>query len=232
MQPRIVALLIVVLPFLTVNLSYLISAYAGQVPWCVPYFEGCTSISRAARKSDAIFLFRALMIVYAVLLMYYWYLMKRWLDMLDHRFAVTSLVISLLGMTGAGFLILYVDFLGTSGDMYRFLRRYGVIFYFTFTPLAHLVTLNHLYRLRKSIPTVAVPLNALRYQLFIVVLILLLGLVNLVMVYTGSKTFETESIVEWNYSLLIALLFGGSIYMWKDLKSELSLVNNRSEGEV
>ncbi|MCW9013896.1 MAG: hypothetical protein OQL06_08940 [Gammaproteobacteria bacterium] len=221
MQPRTIAILIVVLPLFTVNAVYLISAYAGQVPWCIPYIEGCTSISRAARKSDAIFLFRGLMIVYAVLLIYYWRLVQLWLNELDHRFTLTALIIFIIGMTGAVFLILYVDFLGSTGAMYRFLRRYGVIVYFSFTPLAHMIMLNHLYNLKRLKPDIAISFSVLYYQLSIFMLILILGLTNVVMVYVGSKTFESESIVEWNYSLLLALLFSGSIFMWKDLRLHL-----------
>jgi len=221
MQPRTLALLTVILPLITVNAAYLISAFAGKVPWCIPYLEGCTSISQAARMSDAIFLFRALMIFYAVLLIFYWRLVQLWLNDLDHHFTLTALIIALLGISGAGFLILYVDYLGTTGVMYRFMRRYGVILYFSFTPLAHMITLNHLFKLKKIHHDLPVSLSILRYQLSIVGLILLLGVISVIMRYTGSKTFESESIIEWNYALLIALLFAGSINMWKGVRLQL-----------
>jgi len=222
MQPRTLALFTVILPLITVNAAYLISAFAGKVPWCIPYLEGCTSISRAARMSDSIFLFRALMIFYAVLLIFYWRLVQLWLNDLDQQFTLTALIIALLGISGAGFLILYVDYLGTSGVMYRFMRRYGVIFYFSLTPLAHMIMLNHLFKLKKIHLDLPVSLSVLRYQLSIVGLILLLGIISVIMRYTGVKTFESESIIEWNYALLLALLFAGSIVMWKDLRLRLT----------
>ena len=222
MQPRTLVILIVVLPLITVNASYLISAFSGKVAWCIPYLEGCASISQAARKSDAIFLFRALMMVYAVLLMFYWRLMQLWLNQLDERFTLTALIIFLLGISGAAFLILYVDYLGTTGIMYRFMRRFGVIFYFSFTPLAHMIMLNHLYKLKKLQVDFPVTLGVLRYQLSIVSLILSLGIISVIMRHTGTKTFESESMIEWNYALLLALLFAGSITMWKDLKLQLA----------
>jgi len=223
MQPRTLALLTVILPLITVNAAYLISAFADKVPWCIPYLEGCTSISRAARMSDAIFLFRAIMIFYAVLLIFYWRLVQLWLNELDQHFSPTALLIALLGISGAGFLILYVDYLGTEGVMYRFMRRYGVIFYFSFTPLAHMITLNHLFKLKRIHHDLPVSLGVLRYQRWVVGLILLLGVISVIMGYTGLKTFESESIIEWNYSLLLALLFAGSIHMWKDLRLRLTI---------
>ena len=226
MQPRSIVILIIVLPLFTVNAAYLISAFSGKVAWCIPYISGCTSISQAARLSDAIFLFRAGMIVYAVLLIFYWRLKQQWLNMIDQRFTFIALIIFLLGASGAAFLILYVDYLGTTGVMYRFMRRFGVIFYFSFTPLAHTLMLNHLYKLKKLNPDFPISLGVLRYQLSIVSLMIILGLVSVIMRHTGTKTFESESLIEWNYALLLTLIFAGSFYMWKDLKLQLTMNNS------
>ncbi len=228
MQPRTLAVIITFLPLIAVNVSYLMSFNVGLVPGCIPYIEGCTSISRAARQGDAIFLFRASMIVHAVLLMWYWRFTQCWLNQLRSNGAVSPGQRSIqamyyLGVVGAFFLILYADFLGTSGDFYRFMRRYGVIFYFTFTPLAQMIMVNQLFKLRKVSPNADIKLGALRYQLTILVLILLLGLISVSLRYIYGPNFERENIVEWNYSLLLTASFAGSIVMWKNLKWNLCI---------
>ena len=221
MQARTLALLITLLPLVSANIAYLISASAGYVPWCIPYTEGCTTISRAARHGYALFLFRALMMLYAVLLIYYWWIVKHWLDILDNRSTVISRVIYWLGIIGALFLILYIDFLGSSGPVYQFMRRYGVIFYFSFTPLAHMLMINHLTKLKIKNTDVPVTTRIIHYQTAIVSLILILGISSVVMSYAGIKTYESENIIEWNYSLLLTLFFASSFFMWKDLRLKL-----------
>ena len=228
MQPRTLALFVTILPLFAVNLSYLISANAELVPRCIPYIEGCTSISRAARQGEAIFLFRACMIVNAVLLMWYWRYAQCWLSTLRTHGGVNQGVratqfMFYLGVVGAFFLILYADYLGTSGDFYRFMRRYGVIFYFTFTPLAQMIMVNQLYKIRKLAPHAEIRLGVLRYQLVILVIILLMGLISLFLSYTQGPSFERENIIEWNYALFSTAFFGGSVVMWKNLKVTLSI---------
>ena len=226
MQPRTLAVFITFLPLFVVNVSYVISVNAELVPSCIPYIEGCTSISRAARSGDAIFLFRAAMIVQAVLLMWYWRFAQCWLNQLRSRASVDGgkspvMAMFYLGVVGAFFLILYADYLGTSGDFYRFMRRYGVIFYFTFTPLAQMIMLNQLFKLRRSAPDLDIKLGALHYQLAILLLILLMGLTSLILGLIYGSSFERENIVEWNYALLLTASFGGSIVLWKNLRWKL-----------
>ena len=221
MQPRTIALLVTLLPLFSANTAYLISASANHVPWCIPYIDGCTTISRAARHGDALFLFRGLMMFYAILLICYWWLVKLWLNKLDNHTTRIALTICWLGIIGALFLIIYINFLGSTGSIYRFMRRYGVIFYFSLTPLAHMLMINHIKKLKIKKPEIAVTTRILYYQTSVVTLILILGLISVVMSYAGVKTYESENIIEWNYSLLLSLFFASSFYMWKDLRLKL-----------
>ena len=225
MQPRIIAALITLIPLISANTAYLISVSANHVPWCIPYIEGCTSISRAARHGDALFLFRGLMMFYAVLLIYYWWLVKIWLNKLDNQTTKIAHVICWTGIIGALFLIIYLDYLGSSGAVYRFMRLHGVIVYFSFTPLAHLLMLNHIKKLKMRNPDIPVTTNIIRYQTTIIILIVILGLTNVTMTYAGIKTDESENIIEWNFSLLLSLFFASSFYMWRNLKLKLIIEN-------
>ena len=215
MQPRTVAIIVTILPLLAVNGAYLFSAAAGNVPWCVPYLEGCTSISRAGRHGDAVFLFRATMIPHAIFLIWFWLFARDWLGLLNGGSTRPARIMCWLGVIGALFLILYVDFLGSSGTVYRFMRRYGVIFYFTFTPLAQMILLNQLYKLKSLRPELSIDRRALGFQLALLVLILLIGIVDLVMGYSEIKTDASGNIVEWNFALLTTLYFAGTALMWK-----------------
>lgn len=218
MQPRTLALIITVLPFLTSNAVYLLSAYEGFVPWCIPYIDGCTTISQAARSGNSIFLYRATMIAYGVLLIWFWIYARHWLNLLYGKTVKSARIILWLGVVGAIFLIVYIDFLGTTGEVNRFMRRYGIMIFFTFTPLAQLLLLKQHYNILASMPACAIKPGILNFQLIILLLMLIIGTTSTILDATGNKTYVTENIVEWNFSLLLNMYFLAMIFLWKDYR--------------
>ena len=221
MQPRLLALIITFLPLIVTNLVFVISAFEGNVPWCFPYIDGCTTISAAGRSGSSIFVFRAVMIAYAVLLIWVWVYIKQWLDMLNGRPTNAARIIMWLGIIGALFLMVYIDFLGTEGEINRFMRRFGIIIYFAFTPFAQLLLLNQHYRFVNE-PGKAVPqslaMPVLRAQLALLFVILIMAITSVVLDAAGLKTDKIENIVEWNISFLMTMYFAVMAYIWKDFK--------------
>ncbi len=222
MQPRTLAILVTLLPLLAANGTFLLSAYEGLIPWCMSYIDGCTTISRAARSGDSIFLFRATMITYSVLLILFWIYSRHWLNLLYGHSTKIANTILWLGLAGTVSLIIYIDFLGTTGEVNRFMRRYGVMIYFTLTPLAQLLMLDQHYKILRKTPKASINTKALKYQLFILILMLIIGAFNILISVTGNKTYETENIVEWNFSLLLNLYFACMFFIWEDYRIAFS----------
>lgn len=223
MQPRTLAILITILPLLASNAVYLLSAIEGFVPWCIPYIDGCTTISKAARSGNSIFIYRASMITYSVLLIWFWIYAQQWLNLLYGYKTKTASAILWLGIIGALFLIVYIDFLGTTGEVNRFMRRHGILIFFTFTPLAQLLLLNQHYKILQSIPkSIIINPKALHAQLVVLLLMLIIGYFSVMQDISQNKTYESENIVEWNFSLLLDLYFLIMIFIWKDYKYSLS----------
>lgn len=222
MQPRTLAIIITILPLLVSNAVYLLSAYEQHIPWCVPYLEGCTTISRAARSGNSIYLFRPTMIAYSLLLIWFWITTQHWLHQLYGHTTKTARAITWLGITGAVFLIVYIDYLGTTGEINRFMRRYGIMIFFTFTPLAQLLFLKQHYNIlplmTKNNP---ISLNVCRYQLIVLVLMLIIGITSIILDVTQIKTDISENIVEWNFSLLLNMYFLGMFFLWKNYRRQL-----------
>lgn len=216
MQPGKLVLLIIILPLLASNTVFLLSAYEGFIPWCIPYIDGCTTISQAARSGNSIFIFRATMIIYAVLLIWFWIYVQQWLNLLYDRTTKVARIITWLGISGAIFLIIYIDFLGTTGEVNRFMRRYGIMIFFTFTPLAQLLLLKQHYNIFRSLPGVVGRYRVLQSQFVVLFLMLLIGFISIVLDVLQIKTTESENIVEWNFSLLLNLYFIGMFFIWKD----------------
>jgi hypothetical protein len=66
-------------PIFAVHVSYLIGIRAGVLRACIPYIEGCTSISATGRYPPASFLFKSVMMPEAILLALYWLFSVAWL---------------------------------------------------------------------------------------------------------------------------------------------------------
>lgn len=180
------------------HLALWLSIQAGHVPACVPYWEGCTSISRAARHGLGNHLFRLLVIPCAVLHGATWWLAGRWLRNDDGN-AATYWMLA-LGLFSASALAIYATFLGTDGEVYGFLRRYGVTVYFGFGFLAQLLLMRRARVLRRM-PSVLLTGMAL-----VCVAMLGLGVGNVIagaLVVEDSLRDRIENALEWQLGLLL-----------------------------
>ncbi|GAA0846378.1 hypothetical protein GCM10009113_20980 [Marinobacter szutsaonensis] len=211
MRPHHIAWSVCLIPIIAAHGSFFFGLWEGMANECVPYVEGCTSISRAAREGNAIFLFRGLMMPLAALLVLFWYLQSVWLKQITQKAHPWTFV---AGAIGALFLILYVDFLGTEGDFYRFLRRYGTTLYFALTVLAQMFSIRSLQQKSAELDT-----HIRRYlnlQFLLMVLYWCLGIANVVIKATGvSWADQSENVIEWHFALYMSLYFGLSAMMWK-----------------
>jgi len=212
MQPKTVALAAFLLPIIAINGSYVLSASYELVPWCIPYLEGCTSISRSARRGNSIFIFRALMLPYSVVLIVYWTIARGWLRELGDRESMRPTIMMWVGIIGALFLILYVDFLGTEGRAYRAMRRYGVIFFFACTGFAELLFVSRLYAV-----SLTEELRRLRKcKVTICLVLLLFALLNIpaALLPRGDFRDAVNNLIEWNFGLFLALFSIVTYFMW------------------
>lgn len=221
MSPRWIALACFLVPVIAVHGSYAISIYEQTVPVCIPYIDGCTSISRAARNGNAVFLFRAMMIVYAALLVGYWHITAMWLRSLikqqQLRMPKRIAVMYWFGFVGAVFLVLYADFLGVDGKVYRLLRRYGIVLFFALTPTAQLIQMSVLYRFAKPIEALWQHKPWLHLQISFGAMMLFLGLASVFLDAVALDDDDIENIIEWNFAILMAGFYLGSYVIWSRL---------------
>jgi hypothetical protein len=194
MQPVHTAWLVFLVPLIVAHAAWLWSSLAGAIDGCLPYWSGCVSISKAARSSDALFLFRAGMILNAMLLVNFWLQAGQFLVLHQRR----SHTLPVLGITAALFLVLYANFLGTQGPVYQLLRQYGVTIYFSFTVLAHMLFTRHLLKL--NISSVK-PYVKLKFWLGGWMLVLGITSVFCNALLTGDAKDRWENIIEWHFAL-------------------------------
>ena len=198
-------------PLLAVHGAYAISLDAGLVPACIPYIEGCTSISRAARQGDAILLFRAMMLPYVGLLALFWLLNARWCALLaPERVGVRRAMLA-CGLVGSVFLALYATTLGVDGDFYRWLRRYGINLYFSLTVLAQMFLISIASRAEALGPGLR------RAFLWLLALLLGLGLASLPLQFLldGPAQDARMNALEWQYAFLMVAAYPLTGLAWR-----------------
>lgn len=201
--PLAIALTLVV----AAHLAWVLSLQAGLVPSCIPYLEGCTSISRAARHGLGNHLFRLLVLPCALLVGLHWWLASRWLG----ARGAARLVLA-LGLAAAVALALYATFLGSEGVAYRFLRRYGVIVYFGTSYLAQLLFLREA-RLQGRLGT-----RLASVMTAICVAMLALGVINVAAdaaMADAERQDRLENLLEWHLGLLLVAWYLAQAALWR-----------------
>lgn len=201
--PRI-ALLTALVPFLAVHSSYLLAASGGHVDWCFPYIDSCTSISATGRKIPEYFLFKALMIPAAVLMIVYWRYNHLWLRSLGVGESRKLSSMPWMGLFAGLFLIVYVVALGHKGDSWQLMRRTGVTLNFSLTFLCELFLTLQLRELqaRGALP---VSSTLVRGMWWICWAILLIGITHDVLKGVLGNYEDWEDAVEWNVVFLLNL---------------------------
>ena len=199
------------------HLAWWLSLRAGYVEPCNPYWDGCTSISRAARHGLGNHLFRLMMLPCAVLVAIHWWLASRWLA----GNGTPSRALAALGVTCALALGVYATFLGTEGAAYGFLRRYGITVFFGCGFLAQLVFLR---RWRASAMTGAA---RRQWQLMaaVCVAMLLLGVGNVAgdaLLQDRVHQDRLENALEWQLGLLLAAWYLMQAWCWRHERLHLS----------
>jgi hypothetical protein len=202
------------LPAAGTIVAFHLAVAQGQFASCNPLLDGCVSISRAGRHDLPNIVFRALLLPGATLQGIVWLLAGSWLRRLGAPRDRLLRLLPWVGLTAALFLVLYGTFLGTEGPGYRWMRRYGVVFYFGFTCIAMLVVAGAVQR-------VTATSGRLRHSatlLYLLVAVLpLLGLANSTSpLYLRSEAAQDAfgNITEWWGALVFTVFFVALAWLW------------------
>lgn len=203
------------LPLLATVLAWRLSLAAGTVPDCNPFVDGCASISRAGRHGLANIVFRGMLLPAAVLQGITWMACGAWLAGLGAPLDRPLRALPVLGVAAAAFLVLYGTFLGTEGEGYRWMRRYGITFYFGFTCIGMLIVGERMARApaRQRIgPRVAAALVT------VCALLPLLGLVHVLLPLAWPAPAlkdVLENVTEWWAGAIFTAFFVGLALAWR-----------------
>ncbi|WP_147652148.1 hypothetical protein [Vulcaniibacterium gelatinicum] len=200
-------LLCALLPFLAAHLAWWLSVSDGLIPDCNPYTQGCVSISRAARHGLGNDLFRMVMLPCAALQVLCWLAVAQWLRGTARG---PARLLPWLGLVAGAFLALYATFLGSEGEIYAVLRRYGVKLYFGGTYLALLATLAALSRPPRP--------PAYRPLLIVAAGFMALGLASIAREYFVLDEQANDrwgNVLEWHLGLWLTAMFAVLAARWR-----------------
>lgn len=211
------------LPALATIIAFQISVSNGLIPSCNPYLDGCVSISQAARHDLSNHIFRALVLPAATLQALTWVLCAQWLRSLDTGSRHYSRPLAWLGTLAGMFFVLYGAFLGTEGETYQWLRRYGINFYFGFTYLCMLLASAQVFRLSRR-KRLRLPFFLDRALGVLCLLVLVYGLTNLFaksMLGDAQLVDRLENILEWHAASTFTLFFAALAWLWRRTRFRL-----------
>lgn len=231
------ALLAGLLPAVAALVAWGLSTQLGLIPACNPFFDGCVSISRAARHDLPNHVFRALVLPAATLQGLVWLLAARWLrDAFGgarpppgaRAPAPRGLRwIAPLGAAAAVALVLYGAFLGTEGQAYRWLRQYGTVVYFGATCICLLLVGDAVQRHGRDPAAGGWRLPPLleRAMLALGWLLVALALANAYVAALVGEPWKgrIENVTEWWGALIFVLGFVALAAMWRRLGLRLAL---------
>ena len=190
--------IIFLFPILIVIISFLWSANLNLVSWCIPNFEGCTSISRVGRYQPVVYFFKPLMFIFAIILVCFW---TKFYILLKNSNVNTPKFILFTAYLSVFFFLLYIIFLG-EGKLYKFFRQTGIFIYIFFTVITQIFFSIKLKKSYYFYDRFSYIINY--YSLFIGVA----GIILLPLIVTKVIDIPNfKNIVSWNFFFLIQLYF-------------------------
>lgn len=133
------------LPVLAVLVAWWLNLAHGFDP-CNPFWDGCTSVSRAVRSGPGLAWFKALAVPAAVCMALAWHGIP---GLLGAGIRQTRWI-SGLGWVSAASFAVYAAALGGDGEFYAWMRKYGVVLYFGGCGVAQLLAASRLGQTRRA----------------------------------------------------------------------------------
>jgi hypothetical protein len=198
------------LPVAAVNLALAINMFTG-LDACIPYLQGCYSVSQAVRSGPGLWVFKLLAAPAALAMAMTWAAILRRLERLAVGTPRNRRSLLWLGLVGAVFFLVYAFWLGSEGELYRWLRRYGVVFYFAGTGLAQLTLVAILWPQRKTISGGQLESSIVRLGAM-VGLVWGLGVASALkrkLIDDPGFLDRVENALEWNFALALSIAFLG-----------------------
>ena len=183
-----------------------------------PYLYGEVSISRTARYYPATFIFKPLIILSAILLLFYW---KNNLN-LFREFKKQKIILDFsktffyIGILSCLFLILHATFLGLDieSKLFTKLRRAIIISFIIFELLAQIFLTINLFKFKENIKR---NINPIILKIKIIFIYIMIGITFIILGFLiwGDVSSALKNVFEWNYFSFLLIYYFLSRLLWK-----------------
>lgn len=222
---RALSLWAAILPLVTFNVSYLIAAGLEHVPTCIPYIEGCTSVSSTGRHLPESLIVKAGILPSAAILLLFWYRCATFLQLGGRgpSWVAAMRVIAVLVMLS---LIVYGLTLGMREELYRDIRRIAIDS-FALSNFASQLLFVIAYRPMR----IATTRTLFRWLVVLCLALPTLGIISEVAKLVGAPRHAANNIIAWNAAVLLCgyLIIVGRVWHHHGLSAQLSI---RSDGRA
>lgn len=213
LKPAHTALLIALLPLICINLNYLIAAYLDHVPWCLPYLQGCQTISATSEYPLENSIYLSMMLPTCILMMIYWKQTVSWNQAQDGQIRAIDHWILICGILASLGLLVSTAFLHTQGEIH-FLHRIGTGVFFLMNYIAQLLTTLRTQALQRRWPQ-RIDKNIRRRKLALTSVQTGVAVFSGLLSISELNTFESNNIIEWNFTLLVLAYYFSSYLDWR-----------------
>ncbi|MDK2776912.1 MAG: hypothetical protein KYX62_04555 [Pseudomonadota bacterium] len=220
--PQRIALVALVLPIISIASSYFMSANAGHVDWCLPYIDGCTTITATGIFYPAAYVFRAGLISSAVVFIIWWYCVRAWLESVGHpqhhpwihRIVTFAIIASMLLVASIAVLGEHME----PPSEHRFLWRFHTTTAGLFFLITALCQIMMTWRMRQLQDDLGIKFSRIASKQILAALQLLLLAAFMLILIFDLKSDGVEEIFEWWLATFSCLYFYTTYHDWRDFR--------------
>lgn len=218
--PQRLALFCTLLPALGIGLAFWLNGQAFPEQFCVPWLDGCTTITATGIYYPSAYVLRGSLICTAVFCLVWWYCARVWLDSSRaHPLKGWMWFLIVTSMIGSLLLVASIAVLGEHmlpSSEHRFLWRFHTLtagLFFLLTSMCQILMTFYMWRLRE-------PLEISHQQILVKILLAAGQLGSLLAFWilpeTGMEHGKVEAICEWWLATFCCAYFVTAWYDWAD----------------
>ena len=180
-----------------------------------PFIDGKSSISNIVRRYPFVLIFKPLMFITSIIMIFYWInyysLLKK---ILPFKKGTNSF--TLFGILSAIFLFLHILFLGieNQSDLIRTTRKIIITSFILFEVLAEFYLAKKLFNSQNILGKYMYKKIILAKMIFVRIIIFVTFIVLLLLILKDMGS-EFKNIAEWNYFTLLLIFYFLSAIAWK-----------------
>ena len=224
-----ISIWIFIIPFIAVNACLILITQFHEffpnqediIHNTFPYFDGGTSISRAARPYPSWIIFKPAMFFTSYLLIKYWLYNKSLINFFDQNHKYKNKVV-IFGIASAVALTIHSIFLGIKfdNDLYKLFRRVIMLSFIIFEIVAQAYLVATFYSLKDKLKNY-INYIFLKLKIILVSTLIIVALISIPIISLPGDNFFGVNLkffkhaLEWDYFLGVILFYMLTFLMWK-----------------